>query len=91
MDLDHLKALKKIVNSMLECPPFPLLTIHDCFAAHPNNLNQVRKHYRTILTELADSTLIDKILSEIHGRRMQGPQLSVGLSSYIKNSAYGLC
>lgn len=91
MDLDHLKALKKIVNSMLECPPFPLLTIHDCFAAHPNNLNQVRKHYRTILAELADSTLIDKILSEIHGRPMQGPRLSVGLSSYIKNSAYGLC
>ena len=91
MTEEHLRGLARIVNSMLEHPPFPLLTIHDCFAAHPNNLNQVRKHYRNILAELADSSLIDRILSQLYGTPVTVPKLSTRLGTLIRQSAYGLC
>jgi hypothetical protein len=44
---------------MLEHKPFPLVTVHDEFKAHANNINQVRWHYKEILAEIADSNVLD--------------------------------
>jgi len=62
----HLKALKRITNEMLQYRPFPVITIHDSFAAHANNVNWVRHWYKEILAELADSEVLSDILSQIH-------------------------
>lgn len=90
MQESHLHGLAKILNSMLEHEPFSLITVHDCFSAHPNNLNWVRKHYRDILAELADSGLVDRILSEIQGTSVHFPKLSPDLGDYIRQSEYAL-
>lgn len=67
LSTEHLQQLSSIILSMLQHKPFPVITIHDSFAAHPNNLNQLRKHYINIMAELAESNLLTSIMNEITG------------------------
>lgn len=87
----HLEALASIVNNMLQYQPFELVTIHDEFKAHANNINWVRYQYKEILADLADSFLLDDLLSQIHGKQGYFPKLSHNLGDVIRESAYGLC
>jgi hypothetical protein len=88
---DHLQALAGIINGMLQYQPFELVTIHDEFKAHPNNVNWVRWQYKEILAEIADSSLLDDLLSQIHGVPGTFKKLSNNLGDVIRESAYGLC
>jgi hypothetical protein len=88
---DHLQALAGILNGMLQYQPFELVTIHDEFKAHPNNINWVRWQYKEILAEIADSSLLDDLLSQIHGVPGTFKKLSNNLGDVIRESAYGLC
>jgi hypothetical protein len=83
--------LQALCESMLAHKPFEVITIHDEFKAHPNHMNQLRSHYREILAELADSSLLDHILSQIHKRPVSFPKLSSNLSRDIRQSNYALC
>ena len=47
-----------------------ILTIHDCFGARPKYMNIVRSHYIRILAELAQSNVLELILSDITGQEM---------------------
>lgn len=88
---EHLDALAEIVSSMLKHKPFELVTVHDEFKAHPNNINSVRKHYRDILVEMADSSLLDDLLTQIHKEPVTYNKLSFNLGDLIKKSNYALC
>lgn len=88
---DHLDALATIVNGMLQYQPFELVTIHDEFKAHPNNMNWVRWQYKEILSEIAASNLLDDLLGQIHGMPGTFNKLSFNLPDLIKESNYGLC
>lgn len=88
---EHLEHLARIINGMLQYQPFELVTIHDEFKAHPNNINWVRWQYKEILADLADSYLLDDLLSQIHGKPGMFPKLSQTLGDKIRKSAYGLC
>ena len=85
-----LHALKSMLNTMVRYKAFPLITIHDSFAAHANNVNWVRHWYKEILAELADSHLLDDLLSQLHGMPGHFTKLSNNLSTYIRNSNYAL-
>lgn len=87
----HLESLATMVNNMLQYKPFELVTIHDEFKAHANNMNWVRFQYKEILADLADSFLLDDLLSQIHGRPGYFPKLSHNLGEVIRESNYGLC
>lgn len=87
----HLEELAEIVNGMLQYQPFELVTIHDEFKAHPNNMNWVRWQYKEILALLAKSNLLDDILSQIHGVPGNFQKLSNNLGELIKESNYALC
>ncbi len=91
LSIEHLKALSVVVNNMLMHKSFPLVTVHDEFRAHANNVNQVRFHYKEILAELADSTILDDLLSQIHGSAGTFKKLSNDLSNKIRESNYALC
>ena len=91
LSTEHLKALAGIVTGMLQYKPFPLVTVHDEFKAHANNINWVRWQYKEILAELADSNLLDDLLSQIMGVPGTFQKLSFNLSAQIRNSNYGLC
>lgn len=86
----HLRALKTLTNTMRAYKPFPLVTIHDSFAAHANNVNWVRHWYKEILAELADSVILDHVLSQIHGVPGHFTKLSNNLSEKIRASSYAL-
>lgn len=87
----HLKGLANILHGMLAYQPFELITVHDEFKAHPNNLNHVRWQYKEILAEIAESSLLDDILSQIHGVDGHYDKLSDDLGDKIRGSNYALC
>lgn len=86
LDPDHVRALKMLLLSMQKS--FPLVAIHDCFKFHPNNGNDVRDHYRNILAELASSTVLVHIASQITGRVMGS--IADDISDLVADSDYAL-
>lgn len=87
----HLQALAKILTGMLAYQPFELVTVHDEFKAHANNMNHVRWQYREIMAEIADSEVLDDILSQLHGVPGTFNKLSFNLAEQIRGSEYALC
>lgn len=88
---EHLQGLSRIVNAMLEHRSFPIVTVHDDFKCHPNNMNHLRKHYRQILAELAVSNVLDDILSQLYGYPVQFVKQGPCIADKIANSNYALC
>lgn len=86
----HLRALNKVLSKMLTYKPFPLVTIHDAFGAHVNNLNTVRYWYKELLAEISESTIIQSILSDIYGMKGEYKKLSNSLGDKIRQSNYAL-
>ena len=69
---------------------FVLLTVHDDFMASPNNMNKVRANYIDIMCEIADSNLLENIISELLGTKVKVTKRSNNLSKYIRESEYAL-
>jgi len=86
----HVDKLLTIAESMLSHRPFELVTIHDEFKAHPNNLNHVRQHYIDIMAEIAESNVLDDLLSQIYGAKGHFQKLSSNLGALIRGSNYAL-
>lgn len=87
----HIKALVVMADSMIDHKSFPLVTVHDEFKAHANNINHVRYHYKEILAEIADSMVLDDLMSQLHGRPGVFPKINYQLGDLIRGSNYGLC
>lgn len=87
---EHLEKLAEIINGMLQYQPFPLVTVHDAFAAHPNNVNWVRWQYKEILADIADSDVLNDILSQLYGMPGTFNKLSFNLGDLVRESEYGL-
>ena len=90
---EHIEGLIRVLETMLAHKPFEVVTIHDEFKCHANNMNHLRNHYREILADLADSTTLDYILSNLLGFPVKYAKLSKPgeLSKLIRGSAYALC
>ena len=83
----HLKELRRILTAMRHYGAFEMITIHDDYKAHPNNMNAVRFHYKEILAELADSRIIEDIINQIYGvDNLTISKLTPDLSQHIRNS-----
>lgn len=91
LETEHLEALNQIAYGMLQYQPFEIVTVHDEFKAHANNINWVRWQYKEILAELADSDLLDDIVSQIYDIPCQFNKLSNNLADLIRDSNYALC
>lgn len=85
---DVYKRLVCNLQDVLEHKPFDLLTTHDCFRALPNNMNHVRKHYIEIMAQLAESTLLEHIVSFLVPRRVTVNKLSDNLGAQIRQCEY---
>lgn len=90
LSTQHLTALKRILNTMVVHNPFPVLTVHDEFKCHPNYMNHLRQHYINIFAEIAESTLLNHILSCIYGMEGKVVKLSDNLGQLIRGSNYAL-
>lgn len=83
------EVIKKLVLSLPK-KSFPVISIHDCFRCHPNYGNDLRNQYRTILAEVADSTLLTFIASQIVGRYLPATKLGE-IGTLVRQSDYALC
>ena len=89
----YLRKINILLNNMLEAEPFEVVTIHDDFKCHPNNMNTLRYHYKEILADIADSNVIGDILSQLHKLTVTTvyPKLTPNLGTSIRQSNYHLC
>ena len=69
---------------------FDIGTIHDSFAVHPNNARKLRSVYREELANIADSSLLEEILSAIAGYPVKYQKYSNDLGNLIRASEYAL-
>ena len=81
-------ALLALIEDTLQHKSFPCKSVHDEFLAHANNMNRVRQVYIDIFAELAESSVLDKILSSIVGHEMSIEKLSSDLGDDIRNGNY---
>ena len=86
----QIQALRAICEQLLQHKPFEVIVIHDSFAAHPNNCNFLRHHYKEILAELSDSTVIDDILNQLYGDEDTVTK-GASISHLIRQGNYGIC
>jgi hypothetical protein len=91
LSLIHRDKLLEIIDGMLEYKPFEVVTVHDEFKCHANNMNHLRQQYINILCDLADSELLADLLGQIHGSVGKYAKKSKDLSKHIRNSSYALC
>jgi hypothetical protein len=85
-----IQKLLGIVEHMLSYKPFPVVTIHDAFKCHANHMGHLRQQYINVLAELAESTVLDDILTSIHGQKCQYGKLNPNLGTLIRGSNYAL-
>ena len=87
----YLLQLKDTISMMLHYGSFDILTVHDCIRALPSNCNAVRYWYAEILSELADSTILDCIYEQISGTQRKFRKAVPNISDLIRKSDYALC
>ena len=88
---DLLIKLVATLSKMLELGSSPVLTVHDAFRAHPNHCNTVRYHYKEIMAELAESNILQFIVSQITKQNVKYVKKSKDLASKIRASNYAIC
>lgn len=91
LSTDHIRKLMDILRQVLSHKPFPVVTVHDEFRCHAGNMNQLRYHYKEIMAELAESSILDDIMSSIYGQGVRFEKLSSDLAKSIRNSNYSIC
>ena len=88
---EYLTKLNSIFAMMLEHKPFPIITVHDSFAASPNNLNALRKHYRNVLADMSESEMLSDLLTQLNHTPVNVNKINPQLHKTIRNSAYAIC
>lgn len=90
LSTEHLEKLGSIVESMLCHEPFEVVTIHDEFKCHANNMDYLRSHYINIFCDIAEGTILDSVFTDLFGKPVKYQKLSEDLSEHIANSNYAL-
>ena len=78
------------MTRMAEKQGFELLTIHDSFWSSPNYIQNVRENYATILADIADTNLLERILDEVTGSKEKYTKYTDTLGTDIRLSEYAL-
>ena len=87
----HLIKVQKLLFLLLKYPAFDVVTVHDCFACSPVYVQALREYYNEIMALLAESTLMDYILSTLYGFKITYKKKSITLPSKIRKANYAIC
>lgn len=88
---EYLERIRLLLIDTLKHKSFPVVTIHDEFKAHANNMNRVRSTYIDIFAEMADSTMLQAILTRLAGKEILIDKYSNDLAKEIRLGNYGIC
>lgn len=78
-----------LIGSLPE-KPFKIISVHDCFRCLPNYGNDLRKQYNQQLAEIAQSSLLGNLFSQIMGREVVIGKLDPELYTKIMDTNYAL-
>lgn len=88
---NELGLLARVIESVIDEPTGPLVTVHDEFKSYPHMMNSVRKHYRNILAEVADSNSMERILRDLYkDPNLKYTKEGSNLGDVIRQSQYAL-
>ena len=73
-----------------EAQGFWMAPIHDCFFASPNHMQNLRENYVKIMQYIANSNMVEDILTEVTGFKVNYTKRSNHLAQYIGRSEYAL-
>jgi len=65
-----------------------LVSIHDCFRCHPEDMGYVRHFYRDALARIASTNYFSKIISQYRNKPFKYEKKSTNLDHKIRNSRY---
>jgi len=88
LSLDETQALWDLLNSLPE-KPFKVISVHDRFNVHPNYGDDLRRQYNRFLHDIARSTLLADIASQITGTEIIVPKFG-DIADQILESNYAL-
>ena len=88
---EYLITVLGLIDEMVAHAPFDLITVHDEFKCSPNHMNVLRWHYKEIMAELAESTILDDVLESLYGQSGEYEKLSNNLGDIIRQSNYSIC
>lgn len=89
--MDLLVKLNATLGKMLELGSSPVLTVHDAFRSAPWHCNAVRYWYKEIMAELAESDILQFIVSQVVGQEVKYIKKSSNLADLIRKSNYAIC
>ncbi len=88
--VEYLERLLELCLNTMQHKSFPLITIHDEFKAHANHIQTVRQVYADIMAEIADSDMLEILLTDITGQHVPVTKYSTDLGQLIRESEYAL-
>lgn len=89
-DPQYYARVHELASKCLEGKAFPILTIHDAFRAHPNNVQRMCEMYNYILWEMYHSDLLWDILSQLTGKTYKIPAFDAKVAQAILDSEYSI-
>jgi hypothetical protein len=87
---EYLKRILELIDTTLTRKTFPVIFIHDDFKAHANNINTVRRTYVEIMAEIANSNMLNFIMSQIRKESVNIDKFSQNLGDQILEADYAL-
>lgn len=78
------EALTHLVKSLPE-KTFSIITVHDCFAVHPNNASDLLWQYQDLYNELSKANMLSYLLKQVIDPEIE---LSINPITGIKDSSY---
>lgn len=80
-------VIAKMIQT-LPTVPFEIMSVHDCFRAHPNNGNELRRQYNRIMCDIKNSNMLAFVASQVVGEDIDYPITSDIPDEVILNANY---
>lgn len=79
--------IAKMVQSLPQ-EPFHVITVHDCFRAHANYGNDLRRQYNTVLADINESYMLSDMCSQVTGKTLNARKVGSIDRDSILNGNY---
>ena len=70
---------------------FDMIAVHDQFFCSPNHMQKMREHYLDIMIYIAESNMLEDILSQILGYQITYHKRSNDLADAMRGAEYAIC
>jgi hypothetical protein len=89
-DPQFLMRVAELIKQSMVHKPFALVTIHDEFRCHANNVEYMRQHYNEILWDLYNSDLLMDIVYQLTGKQYKNWEHSPEVAKQILQGNYSI-